>query len=67
MPDPDPTETEVAERAFAKAVFAPDEPDEPEPDEQQTPTGNYVPREGTNPQTKDDSDLAFVRNLFDNN
>ena len=64
-------------RAWARALFAPDEPmfgaDEPddttatdEPDEPETPTGNYVPNEGNNPKPKDDSDLALVRLLFDN-
>jgi len=53
-------------RDFAKALFAdPDEPDEPDPDEQQKPSG-HVPGEGTNPATHADLEdmREFTRNLF---
>ena len=36
MTDPDPTETEAAERAFARNLFAP-EADDAEPDESDEP------------------------------
>jgi hypothetical protein len=54
-----------ATRALAKALFAPDEPDDPEPDEQQKP-GNVVPGEGNNPATHTDAaDMAqLARALF---
>ena len=57
--DDDPT------RAFARALFAPDEPDETaEPDEQPTPP-NFVPREGNIPKAPpDDGMREFTRNLF---
>jgi len=58
-------------RAWARALFAPDEPmfGADEPDESAPPDprpGNFVAREGSNPSSKDDSDLALVRLLFDN-
>ena len=79
MTDLDPTDaTEAAERAFARSMFATDEPwfatDEPddttatdEPDdEHKPPVGNFVPREGNIPQSRDDTDAQFIRDLFDN-
>ena len=65
------TDTEAGMRAFAKALFGAEETDETAEtaeteDEPQKPTGNFVPREGTIPKPKDDSDLGLVRLLFDN-
>ena len=55
-----------ATRALAKALFAPDEPDEPDPDEQQK-HGNRVPAEGNNP-TGEAQDLrALAEALFNHN
>lgn len=58
--------TEAAQRDFARALFAPDEPDETaEPDEQQKPPG-YVAREGNTPKPPaGDGMREFTRNLFD--
>jgi len=61
-------------RAWARALFAPDEPmfgtegpdDTTATDEPEKPTGNYVPNEGNNPKPKDDPDAQFVRDLFGN-
>jgi len=72
MTDLDPTDaTEAAERAFARNLFAPapeaeadDTTGTDEPDEHKPPVGNFVPREGNIPQSRDDSDAQFVRDLF---
>lgn len=59
-------------RAFARALFGTEQTtDETEDagetgDETGKPTGNYVPNEGNIPESKDDSDLALIRALFDN-
>ena len=60
-----PTEAdEQVSRDFAKALFAdPDEPDEPDPDEQQKPSG-HVPGEGTNPTGEAHDMRAYVKALF---
>ena len=80
--DLDPTDaTEAAERAFARNLFAPEaddaEPDEhddttdttgtDETDEHKPPVGNFVPREGNIPQSRDDTDAQFIRDLFNLN
>jgi hypothetical protein len=71
MTDLDPTDaTEAAERAFVRSMFATDEPDDTtgtdETDEHKPPVGNFVPREGNIPQSRDNTDAQFVRDLFDN-
>ena len=65
------TYNEEAARAFAKALFGPDdeqtdETDETDDTEPKPPSGNYVPLEGNVPKAKDNSDEQFVRILFDN-
>jgi hypothetical protein len=62
MTDTDQTEDEPM-RAFTRQLFAKGEPDEP--DEQQKPPGNFVPREGNLSQPKDNPDLQVIRDLFD--
>ena len=52
-------------RAFTKALFAPDEPDEPEPDEQQKP-GNFSPGEGNNPTGEAHDIRTLAERLFFN-
>lgn len=59
-------ETEDPMRAFARALWAdPDEPGEPDPDEQQKPSG-HVPGEGTNPTGEAHDVRAWVEALFYN-
>ena len=63
------TDTDFEEdptRAFARALFGTEQTDDETDDETGKPTGNYVPNEGNVPAAKDDSDLALVRELFDN-
>ena len=65
MTDPDPTETEAAEREFTRRVFEPDVA-EAEPDDTDTEPqhGNVVPREGTIPTEHPDEERAAVRAIF---
>ena len=60
--------SDKAMRAFAKAVFARADDTEPdEPEQKQKPLGNFVPREGNNPQPAPDHDAEmreFTRELF---
>jgi len=56
-------------KVFARALFNTGQTDDDaqtdDDDKQTKPTGNFVPLEGNNPQSQDNSDEEFLRLLFD--